>query len=106
MQKPKSYFIFICVALACFSCGSKTQNSFSQLTPVETGIDFTNHVPETDSINLLTYVYLFNGAGVAVGDINRDGLEDIFFQEIARERINCISIKASLSLKMQLPEQV
>jgi hypothetical protein len=61
------------------SCNEKKQPLFSVLQPAETGINFTNRITETDSINLLTYTYLYNGAGVAAGDINNDGLEDVFF---------------------------
>ncbi len=37
------------------------------------------HLTETDDLNILDYLYFYNGGGVAVGDINNDGLADIFF---------------------------
>ena len=43
------------------------------------GIDFINTVKETDNLNILDYLYFYNGGGVAVGDINNDSLPDIFF---------------------------
>jgi len=49
------------------------------MDPGMTGISFVNNVVESDSLNIFDYLYLYNGAGVAVGDINNDGLEDIFF---------------------------
>ncbi|HJQ11162.1 MAG TPA: VCBS repeat-containing protein [Gemmatimonadaceae bacterium] len=52
---------------------------FKLLTPSETGIDFANTVTATDSFNVQTDVYIYNGAGVAIGDIDNDGLPDIFF---------------------------
>ena len=52
---------------------------FRLLTPGETGISFANTVVAGDSVNVTTDVYLYNGAGVGVGDIDNDGLPDIFF---------------------------
>ena len=44
-----------------------------------TGIDFRNPLQETEQFNVLNYGYLYNGGGVAIGDINDDGLSDIYF---------------------------
>lgn len=49
------------------------------LTAKQTGIDFTNTLTETTELNIIEYLYYYNGGGVAIGDINNDGLEDIFF---------------------------
>ncbi|HAI38807.1 MAG TPA: hypothetical protein DCM40_12125, partial [Maribacter sp.] len=45
----------------------------------ESGITFNNKIIETDSFNILTSEYIFNGGGVAIGDFNNDELPDIFF---------------------------
>lgn len=64
----------------CTSSEEANESSlFKLLDPEETGIDFANIVPENDSISQFTYHYLFNGAGVGIGDINNDGLNDVFF---------------------------
>jgi hypothetical protein len=52
---------------------------FKQLTPGRTGVTFANTITTNDSVNVQTDVYIYNGAGVAVGDIDNDGLPDLFF---------------------------
>ena len=52
---------------------------FSYLSSKETGVDFSNTITETDSFNVMTYEYIYNGAGVGIGDLNNDGLQDIVF---------------------------
>jgi hypothetical protein len=51
---------------------------FSKLSDATTGIDFKNQINETVEFNYLTYPLIFNGGGVGLGDINNDGLTDIF----------------------------
>ncbi|MCK5068826.1 MAG: VCBS repeat-containing protein, partial [Bacteroidales bacterium] len=52
---------------------------FQSLSSEQTGIHFANILQETDTFNSLFYEYYYNGAGVAVGDLNNDGMSDIFF---------------------------
>ncbi len=64
------------------ACREKQEEEklFSLLDPLVTGLDFSNELPVQDSLfNILDYIYYFNGGGVAIGDINNDGLPDIFF---------------------------
>jgi hypothetical protein len=45
----------------------------------ETGVGFRNDVPEDTTFNILNYLYAYNGGGVAAGDVNGDGLLDLYF---------------------------
>lgn len=58
---------------------SNTPPLFTLLTPEQTGVTFSNRIEENLNLNVLMYEYLYNGGGVAVGDLNGDGLEDIYF---------------------------
>lgn len=51
---------------------------FTALSPAETGIDFTNTVTPEKDFNIFNYRNFYNGGGVAIGDINNDGLPDVF----------------------------
>lgn len=69
------------LAVLVFSCdkGNTSSKLFSKLSISETGVDFKNQLTETHKYNYFTYPYMYLGGGVSVGDINNDGLEDIFF---------------------------
>ncbi|MEP7347633.1 MAG: VCBS repeat-containing protein, partial [Gemmatimonadaceae bacterium] len=70
------------IPLLCFigcSEGQTERPLFKLLSPDETGITFANTITTSDSLNVQTDVYIYNGAGVAVGDIDNDGLSDILF---------------------------
>ena len=49
------------------------------MPPDKTGIDFSNKIVEDENLNILSFEYFYNGAGVGIGDFNNDGLKDIFF---------------------------
>lgn len=73
------FFYFTILGLLFFSCTSKPKPLFSKLDATDTGVDFANTLTETHSYNYFTYPYMYLGGGVSLGDINNDGLEDIFF---------------------------
>lgn len=68
------------VALFFISCGKKRgATPFTIMNASETGIHFNNEIAENPEFNPLNFIYIYNGAGVGVLDINNDGLPDLFF---------------------------
>jgi enediyne biosynthesis protein E4 len=73
-----STWIIIALAGGLIACKNK-RPMFEAMLSEHTGIKFINQVSTNDSLTILSYPYLFAGAGVAVGDVNNDGLDDVFF---------------------------
>lgn len=79
----KGYYIALSTGIALLAC-QKTSDQpqmptlFTALPPEQTGIYFTNTVTPEKDFNIFNYRNFYNGGGVAIGDINNDGLPDIF----------------------------
>jgi enediyne biosynthesis protein E4 len=70
----------VILALCCCAQVAHAQEKLFTLLPSKhTKIDFNNEIKETGAQNVLAYEYFYNGGGVAIGDVNNDGLQDIFF---------------------------
>ncbi len=73
------------LTIGLLSCDKKNKDDtsvkkiFNQLSNKNTGIDFINTLTENDSLNYFTYGYIYMGGGISAGDINNDGLIDLFF---------------------------
>ena len=77
--KGKGSLAWVAIGLLFFNSCSREEKFFTLLSPDVTGVNFQNTINETDSFNILDYLYFYNGGGVAIGDLNNDGLEDIYF---------------------------
>jgi enediyne biosynthesis protein E4 len=101
----------ICVFFLLFiSCNKKSTNTLFSLQ-TDTGINFENKLTDTKDFNVFTYRNFYNGGGVATGDLNNDGLPEVFFtanQESNQLYLNKgnfqfenISVKAGFAEKKQ-----
>ncbi len=64
--------------VAAFRIATAQDMGFTMLDSAATGVTFINAVPSFEQMNVLISQYHYNGAGVAIGDINNDGLPDLF----------------------------
>ncbi|MEM6697084.1 MAG: VCBS repeat-containing protein, partial [Bacteroidota bacterium] len=80
----KNILYSVALLVFCLSCQNETittENTnihFKNISPKHSNIHFSNNIIENDTLNYFTFPYLYMGGGVAIGDINNDGLSDIF----------------------------
>ena len=81
----KSIFFCFIVIICISSCTNNDNNLFQELSSFQTGIDFRNDLLYDENFNIFNYRNYYNGGGVGLGDINNDGLIDIFFNSNLEE---------------------
>ena len=87
MMRLTYFFVVVAFAGALNSCKdsgfqkktSTAETLFTEISNEDSGIHFKNTVTETAAFNILNYYDMYNGGGVAIGDVNNDGLEDVYF---------------------------
>ncbi|GEO22624.1 VCBS repeat-containing protein [Cyclobacterium qasimii] len=80
----RNKILFTFALLALIGCQKESIETnelkqFTLLNPQESGVMFENTLTEGLNTNILMYEYFYNGGGVAVGDLNGDGFEDLYF---------------------------
>lgn len=88
---PFTTFVAMRTLLYVLSCGTVLlatcsapetplpETLFEYLAPAQTGVTFINTIDERPGRNIGTYDYMYNGGGVAIADLNNDGLPDLIF---------------------------
>ncbi|RNC92588.1 MAG: hypothetical protein ED555_05790 [Allomuricauda sp.] len=75
----RGYLLLCILVLWVVSCETESDKLFLERHATETGIDFNNRLTETPELNILNYLYYYNGGGVVTADFNNDNLVDIYF---------------------------
>ena len=90
---PRINTLALLLALAALALtGCRRDPALFELeSPRKTGVRFINQVPEAGEFNFLNYISYYNGGGVAAGDVNNDGLPDLYFTSNAGSNRLCQS---------------
>ncbi|MBZ5855599.1 CRTAC1 family protein [Flavihumibacter profundi] len=79
MFRLSGYTAILFFSLVFWGCSNEESHLFTALPESKTGVNFKNTLFEDGPLNVANYIYFYNGGGVAIGDINNDGLQDVLF---------------------------
>ena len=77
--KGNLLFFYLLTACVCLISCERPADLFTSMPASKTNIHFANNLVQRKDFNILYYLYYYNGGGVATGDVNNDGLTDIYF---------------------------
>jgi hypothetical protein len=80
----RSLFLFVSLLFCLLThrdalAQNAARTLFALLPPSVTGVNFSNNITESDTINILNQANIYNGGGIGIGDFNKDGLPDMYF---------------------------
>ncbi|NND35258.1 MAG: VCBS repeat-containing protein, partial [Saprospiraceae bacterium] len=73
------FLLFLVLLISAESCDKPGDHLFLEVSHKKSAVNFRNTLKESPEFNVMKYSYFYNGGGVAVGDVNNDGLSDIYF---------------------------
>jgi enediyne biosynthesis protein E4 len=79
LNEMNNFIKIIPLVALLIGCSKKQDRLFEKLPAEESNITFNNKLEPSKNISILDYLYYYNGGGVALGDINNDGLVDVYF---------------------------
>ncbi len=75
-----NFRLLLLLVLACFfACENAPDTLYQKVDSTYSKVHFTNQLQESEDFNIIEYLYYYNGGGVAIGDVNNDGLPDLYF---------------------------